>query len=166
MPVDTTLGLAKKGLSGLITQQGALPVMDEALAVYIQFDKTAADGAAATTTTDTFVWINPYNVPVYLVSAIGAGLGAGITADATNNATITFRTINMTGGASAAALTIVTDLAGGSWTSNQSKAITNLTKANAAVPVGGGITFSIAKGGTGVVVPISKFTVKAFKAES
>lgn len=166
MPVDTTLGLAKKGLSGLITQQGALPVMDEALAVNIMFDKAAADGAAGTATTDTFVWLNPYNVPVYLVSAVAIGLGAGIVADAANFATITFRTIDAAGGASAAALTIATDLAGGSWTSNQRKSITNLTKANAAVPVGGAVTFSIAKSGTGVVVPISKYVIKAFKAES
>lgn len=165
-PVDTNLGLAKKGLSGNVTQQGALPTIDEALAVYIPFDKTAADGAAATATTDTIVWLNPYTVPVYLVSAQAVGVGAGITADASNNATITFRTRDGVGGASAAALTIVTDVAGGNWTSNQNKAITTLTKANAAIPVGGQLTFSIAKGGTGVVVPISKFIVKAFKAES
>ena len=106
------------------------------------------------------------DVPVYLVSAEAVATGAGITADASNNATITFRTRDGIGGASAAALTIVTDVAGGTWTQNQRKAITTLTRANAAVPVGGQVTFSIAKGGTGVVVPVSKFVVKAYKAES
>jgi hypothetical protein len=166
MPADTNLGLAKKGLSGNVTQQGGLATIDESLAVYVMYDKTAADGAASTATTDTIVWVNPFSVPVYIVSAYGVATGAGITADASNNATITFRSIDLAGGSSAAALTITTDVAGGTWTQNRAKAITSRTVANAAVPVGGGITFSIAKGGTGVVVPVSKFVIKCFKAES
>lgn len=162
----TQLGDTKRGLAGVAAmQRGELPTIDEALAIYIPFDKAAADGTAATATTDTFVWLNPYNVPVYLVSAVAMGLGAGIVADAANFATITFRTIDAVGGASAAALSLATDLAGGSWTSNQRKLITALIKANAAVPVGGAVTFSIAKSGTGVVVPISKYVLKAYKAE-
>ncbi|HKY41377.1 MAG TPA: hypothetical protein VJN18_35835 [Polyangiaceae bacterium] len=166
MPAATNLGNAKKGLSGSITQLGGLDTIDEALAIEITFDKAAADGMASTATTDTLVWVNPYAYPVYLYSAYGVATGAGITADASNNATITFRTRDGVGGASAAALSITTDVAGGTWTQNVSKAITTQTKANLAVPVGGQITFSIAKGGTGVVVPISKFVIKAYKAES
>lgn len=166
MPVATNLGNAKSALAASVTQLGAKPTIDEALAFDVIFDKAAADGMASTTTTDTIVWVNPYTVPVYVQSAYAIGVGAGITADATNNATITFRTRDGVGGASAAALTIVTDVAGGNWTSNQSKAITTQTMANLAVPVGGQITFSIAKGGTGVVVPISKYVIRCFKAES
>lgn len=166
MPVDTNLGLAKKGLAAGPVQLGGLPTIDELVAIQIPFEKAAADGAANTATTDTIVWMNPFNVPVYLESAEAVGVGAGIVADAANYATITFRTRDGVGGASAAALTLSTDVAGGSWTSNQRKAITAKTKANLAVPVGGQITFSIAKVGTGVVVPISKYVIKAFKAES
>lgn len=166
MPAPTNYGLAKKSLSSLPTTLGGLETMDELLAIHIPFDKAAADGMASTTTTDTLVWMNPYAYPVYLYSAEAVATGAGITADANNNATITFRTRDGVGGSSAAALTIVTDVAGGSWTQNQRKAITTQTKANLAVPVGGQITFSIAKGGTGVVVPVSKFVIKAYKAES
>ncbi len=166
MPAATNYGNAKKGLSALVTQLGGLATIDELHAINIPFDKTAADGMASTTTTDTLVWVNPFPYPVYLVSAVAVATGAGITADANNNATITFRTIDLAGGASTAALTIVTDVAGGNWTQNQLKSITSLTAANSAVPVGGGITFSIAKGGTGVVVPVSKFTIKAYKAET
>lgn len=166
MPAATNLGNAKKALSSSVTQLGGLDTIDESLAIHIPFDKTAADAMASTTTTDTLVWMNPFAYPVYLYSAEAVATGAGITADATNNATITFRTRDGVGGASAAALTIVTDVAGGNWTQNQRKAITTQTKANLAVPVGGQITFSIAKGGTGVVVPVSKFVVKAYKAES
>lgn len=166
MPVDTQLGLAKKGLAGSVTQLGALATIDEALCVDIDFDKLAADGAAGTTTTDTIVWMNPFTVPVYVVSAEAVGVGAGIVADATNFATLTFRTRDGVGGASAAALTLNTDLAGGSWTANQRKAMTALTKANAAIPVGGQLTFSIAKAAAGVIVPISKFVIKVNKAES
>lgn len=166
MPAATNLGLAKKALSASVTQLGGLDTIDESLAIQITFDKAAADAMASTTTTDTLVWMNPYDYPVYLDSAYGVATGAAITADASNNATITFRTRDGVGGSSAAALTIVTDVAGGTWTQNQSKAITTQTKANLAVPVGGQITFSIAKGGTGVVVPVSKFVIKAYKAES
>ena len=165
MPASTNLGQAKDCLAASVTQLGGAVTIDEMLAIEIIFDKAAADGMASTTTTDTLVWMNPYTVPVYLQSAEAVATGAGITADANNNATITFRTRDGIGGASAAALTIVTDVAGGSWTQNQRKAITTQTIANLAVPVGGQITFSIAKGGTGVVVPVSKFIVRAFKGE-
>jgi hypothetical protein len=166
MPAATNLGLAKKGLSASVTSLGSLETVDEALAINILFDKTAADGAAGTTTTDTLVWVNPFSYPVYLVSAYGVATGAAIAASATDFVTITFRTRDGVGGASAAALTIVSDVAGGAWTQNVSKAITTLTRANAAVPVGGHITFSIAKAASGTVVPVSKFVVKAYKAES
>lgn len=166
MPAPTNYGLAKKALSSLPTTLGALETMDELLAISILFDKAAADAMASTATTDTLVWMNPFDCPVYLDSAEAVATGAGITADASNNATITFRTRDGVGGSSAAALTIVTDVAGGTWTQNQRKAITTQTKANLAVPVGGQVTFSIAKGGTGVVVPVSKFVIKAYKAES
>ncbi len=163
----TTWGDTKKAMGGVQAQQrGEVPTIDELLAVEVVFDKPAADGAAATATTDTLVWMNPFAFPVYVVSAEAVATGAGIAADATNNATITFRTRDGIGGASAAALTIVTDVAGGAWTQNQRKAITALTRANAAIPVGGQLTFSIAKGGTGVVVPVSKFVIKLYRAES
>ena len=175
MPSPTALGTMKKGLSefaqapastGGVPALGGLATIDDALAINIVFDKAAADAMASTTTTDTLVWMNPHAVPVYLVNAEAVATGAGITADASNNATITFRTRDGVGGASAAALTIVTDVAGGNWTQNQRKAITTQTIANLAVPVGGQITFSIAKGGTGVVVPVSKFVIRAYKGES
>jgi hypothetical protein len=166
MPAATNLGNAKKALSASVTQLGGVATVDELAAVYVMFDKAAADAMASTATTDTIVWVNPFAFPVYIQSAYGVATGAGITADASNNATITFRSIDLAGGASAAALTITTDVAGGTWTQNQAKAITSQTIANLAVPVGGGITFSIAKGGTGVVVPVSKFVIKCFKAET
>lgn len=163
----TVWGDIKKALGGVqALQRGEVASIDELFAIEVMFDKAAADGAAGTATTDTIVWMNPFAFPVYLVSAEAVGVGAGIVADAANFATLTFRTRDGIGGASAAALTLATDLAGGSWTSNQRKAITAITKANAAVPVGGQITFSIAKSGTGVVVPISKFIVKAYRAET
>lgn len=166
MPAPTNYGLAKKALSSLPTQLGGLATQDDLMALCVEYLKTAADAMASTTTTDAMVWVNPFPYPVYLQSAYGLATGAGITADASNYATITFRTIDLAGGASAAALTIATDVAGGTWTQNQSKAITSQTKANLAVPVGGGITFSIAKAGTGVVVPVSRFYLKLYRAES
>ncbi len=163
----TVWGDIKKALAGVqALQSGGLPSIDELLAIHILYDKAAADGMASTATTDALVWMNPFSFPVYLVAAEAVATGAGITASDTDFATLTFRTRDGVGGASAAALTIITNLAGGNWTQNQRKAITSLTKANAAVPVGGQVTFSIAKTGSGVVVPVSKFVLKAYRAES
>ncbi len=167
MPAATNLGNAKKALSASVTQLGGQPTIDEALAFYVPYAKTAADGAASTATADTpFLWTNPFSFPVYVVSGYMTTTGAGITADANNNATITIKTNDGAGGATAIALSITTDVATGNFTANVSKAFTSVTIANTAVPPGGRLWINIAKGGTGVVVPVSDFTVKLYKAES
>ena len=160
MPAATNYGNAKKSLSSEITQLGGLATQDDLMAFTVEYLKAAADAMASTATTDAMVWVNPLPYPVYIQSAYGLATGAGITASDTDFATITFRSIDLIGGSSAAALTIVTNVAGGTWTQNQSKAITTQTKANLAVPVSGGITLSIAKSGSGVVVPVSRFYLK------
>lgn len=167
MPADTNLGLAKKALSASVTQLGGLTTIDQGLAVDVQYNKTAADGMASTTTSDTLFWVNPYSFPVYVAAGYAVGLGTGITGDNTDYVTITIKTNDGAGGSTAVALTLTSQLTdGGSWTSNQSKAFTTLTKANTAVPAGGGLWFNIAKGGAGKVVPISTYCIRLLKAES
>lgn len=166
MPVATNLGLAKKALAASVTQLGAQPTVDEALAFWVQYFKAAADGMASTATADLSFWTNPFAFPVYILGGYLCTTGAGITADAANNAVVTVKTNDGIGGATATALSLTTDIATGNFTANQPKAFTSVTLANTAIPVGGRMWFNIAKGGTGVVVPISDIVVKLYKAES
>lgn len=142
------------------------PVVHQAHDFWVDFDKTAADGAAATATADTFIWTNPFDFNIVLVSARLLGLGAGLVGDAANIATITLKTDNGAGGATAIALawsSLTTD--GGTLLSNQSKPFTAWTGANAIVVPGGNVWFNIAKGGTGVVVPISSYFLRFQKGQ-
>lgn len=163
----SNLGDTKRALAGnAAMQRGELPTIDEALAVAWQYLKTAADGAASTATADVVIWTNPFNVPVYVAAAKMTGIAAGIVTDETDYVTITLKTNDGAGGATAIALTLATNAAGGgALTSNQSKAFPTLTKANALIPVGGQLWLNIAKAGAGKVVPISIIAVKLFKAE-
>lgn len=167
MPVATNLGNAKKALSASLTQLGGLPTIDQALDINVQYLKAAVDGAASTATADLVVWVNPYDFPVYVVSAYALA-AAGLTADNTNFATITFKTSDaLAAGATAIALTLATTLTdSGTWAANVPEPFLTVTKANVAIPAGGGLWFNIAKSGTGVVVPISQFVVRLSKAES
>lgn len=138
------------------------PAINQAFDLWVDFDKTAADGMASTATADTFIWSNPFDFPLFVVSGTMITLGAGLTVDNTNFATVTVKTDNGAGGATATALTInttVTELAT-SFTSNIRKAFTTLTAANQAVASGANLFFNIAKTGTGVVVPISAYQIR------
>jgi len=167
MPAATNLGNAKKALAASVTQLGGVATIDESLAFYVQYAKTAADAMASTTTADTpILWSNPFAFPVYVIGGYMTTTGAGITGDATNNATVTIKTNDGAGGATAIALSITTDVTTGNFTANVSKAFTSVTIANTAVPTGGRLWINIAKGGTGVVVPVSDFMIKLYKAET
>jgi hypothetical protein len=164
----SNLGDFKKSLAGgPALQRGELGTVDEALAVGWQYLKTAADGAANTATADVPIWTNPFAVPVYVAAAKITPIGAGVVTDEADYATLTLKTNDGAGSATAIALTLATNAAGGgALTSNQSKAFPTLTKANALIPVGGQLWLNIAKAGAGKVIPISQIAVKFFKAES
>lgn len=164
----SNLGDFKKGLAGLVpSAAGApLPVVNQLGDVFATFQKTAADGAATTATADTLFYSNPYDFPLYVVSGKVTATGAGITADNTNFATITIKTNDGIGGATAIALTVATTLTdSGTFSQNQPKSFTAVTAANIAVPPNGGLWLNIAKAASGVTVPVSFFTVRLQKAE-
>lgn len=143
-----------------------VPVTHQAFDLWVDFDKTAADGAAATATADTFVWTNPYDFNLLVTAGRIITLGAGVTADPANFATITVKTDNGVGGATAIALTATTTVADlGTLVSNQSKLFTLLTPANQILVPGANLWFNIAKSGTGVVVPISSYFVRLQRGE-
>lgn len=128
------------------------------------FFKAAADGAAATATTDQWMWTNNTGGAVSLISGL-FWVSAGVTADNTNFATIQVKTDNGVGGASAVALSMTTAITdSGNLTALASKALTLRNGANATVVAGGSVYFAITKSGAGVVIPISAMTVRVRKA--
>jgi hypothetical protein len=163
------LGDFKKGLASLVqTGAGApMPTINQMLDINFFYTKPAADGTAATATADMLLWTNPYDFPVYVIGAKAAMTGAALTNDPTNNAIITFKTDNGAGGGTAIAATLTTTVAlhGATLLQNQSNPFDTITAANIAIPAGGGLWFNIAKGGTGVVVPVSNYVVRLQKAE-
>lgn len=139
----------------------AFQILDETETYF----KAAADGAAATATTDQWLWTNNTGGAVSLISATFVTLGAGITADNTNFATIQIKADNGIGGASAVALSITTAITdSGNFAASTTKTMTLRNGTNALVPAGGNVYFAITKSGTGVVVPISAATVRVRKA--
>lgn len=155
------LGLAN---TALFAGDQPPPVVHQAFDLWVDFDKTAADGAAGTTTADTFIWTNPYDFNLVVADARVIALGAGLTADPANFATLTLKTDNGAGGATAIALTATTTVADlGTLTSNVSKRFTVKTGANIILAPGANLWFNIAKSGTGVVVPISSYFIRLQK---
>lgn len=160
---DGTLGLNLVN-PALFTGDQPPPAVHQAFDFWVDFDKTAADGAAGTTTADTYIWTNPFDFNIVVADARMITLGAGLTADPANFATVTLKTDNGAGGATAVALTITTTVAdSGNFTSNVSKRFTAKTGANVIVVPGGNLWFNIAKSGTGVVVPISSYILRLQK---
>jgi hypothetical protein len=118
------------------------------------FTKAAADGAAATATAETIVGMigassgGPVG-NVYFVPA------AALTGDPANNATI--NVFKRTAGGATVLIATLTTTA--SWT--QWKPVQIPTQAGATVAAGDAITYTITKGGTGVVVPAGQINVYA-----
>lgn len=122
------------------------------------YDKGSDDATAATATSETYtgrVNLNKVRVKaVYYTPTTG-----GITADASNNATITIKWRDSAAANPVTVATYTTDVAGGSATQGVPKAMT-LTQANTICAAGGSFTITITKAGTGVVVRAGSFTLE------
>jgi hypothetical protein len=124
--------------------------------------KVAADGAAATATADTFVFTNRTGGSILLLAPTFVGIGAGITADNTNFATLQVKRDDGIGGASVVAWSITTAITdSGNFTASIPKVFTlrSATATNVVVPAGGNVLVAITKSGSGVVVPIGGITI-------
>ena len=117
------------------------------------FEKTAADGAAGTTTAYSAT-------PGVYAPRDGRILGARIlphgalTADNTNNAVINIDKSDGLGGAATIMAAVTTNVASGNWVAGAFKAMAlSATPANTRFTKGQLLSFDITKGGTGVVVP-------------
>ncbi len=122
--------------------------------------KPAADGAASTTTAYTAAHHITMPRACKVLGAIVNPQGA-LTADATNNATIKVVKGDGAGGAETICASAVTTAGGtGNWVAGAKEPLTlSATVADTRIAKGGVLGFSIAKGGTGVAVPISSITV-------
>lgn len=120
----------------------------------VPFQK-AADGAAATATAETHVWSAPaHALDGVWLKAVKYLPSAALTADNTNNATLTLSKRDTAGGTQVTAAAETTNVASGSWVAFTPKAITlSATVANQKLAAGEQLTLTIAKGGTGVIVP-------------
>lgn len=125
-----------------------------------EWPKTAADGAAGTATAETAIGLIGPGPQAIALGAVQIHPAAALTADATNNATITVNKRTAAAPGTAVPIAIgVTAPSGanstGSWTAWQAVPLTIQTGAGSFVSPGDAITITITKGGTGVVVPQS-----------
>lgn len=112
------------------------------------WDKAAADGAAATATTEHSIMRASADMTLVGVRYVP---DAALTADNTNYATITIKRRDAAGGNATTLASVTTQITGsGNWT--QWVAI-NLPVVVSAIAAGQIVTVSIAKAGSGVVVP-------------
>ena len=125
---------------------------------FAEWPKVAADGSAAAATAETaFGIIGPGPVTI-AVGQFQYHPAAALTADPTNNATITVSKRTPAAPGTAVPIAIgVTAASGanstGSWTAWKAVALTTQTGAGSFVSPGDAITVTITKGGSGVVVP-------------
>lgn len=119
------------------------------------FVKATADAMAADTSTIAAMKV-PFNIKI--VEATGCP-NTTLTADNTNNAVITLAKADGAGGGATTVATLTTNVASGNWAADTFKNF-SITAANAVVLDGQILTLKITKGGSGVVVPISSYTIR------
>lgn len=107
-----------------------------------------ADAAASTTTAETIF----ARVPAAgTITAVKISPTGAVTASDTVYATITIKWRDGAGGAAATIATLITNVAGGSWTAFTTKDMGAIT--NGAITAGGVLTYTIAKASTGTQLP-------------
>lgn len=119
------------------------------------FTKAAADAMAADTST-----IGAFKAP-FNMQIIGVTIcpNTTLTGHDTNNAVITLGKADGAGGSSTAIAALTTTVASGNWAADTFKELT-VTAANVQVTDGQIVTLKITKGASGVVVPISSYTIR------
>lgn len=123
-----------------------------------KINKGAADSMASDTTGETLGFSVPY---AGRVTAIYLTTDANVTGHADNHATITVNKRDAAGANSATlgTYTTDTDVTGQGTVAEFVRKAFDLTEANVAVVAGGCVNFAIAKGGTGVIIPIAEIQV-------
>lgn len=144
-------------------EEGGENAVNQLFDFTLPYRKVAADGAAGTATVNDLFFTNPFDCNFLIVGA-RAVFPAGITGDPANYAKVSFKTDNALGGAPVEALSFTTqstDL--GTFAANVSKAFNARTPSACLIVPGANVFLDIAKLGTGVIVPISAFTLRLRK---
>ena len=128
----------------------------EAHSALFEFTKSDADSMAADATSETYTGVYvPRKAKVKAIYFLPTS--GGLTADATDYATITVSKRDSAADNKASLGTITTTVASsGNLTQGVAEAFV-LTAANVVVAAGSTVTFEIAKAGSGVVVPAGRF---------
>lgn len=182
----STATAAQKRLGSLLGPDGdllvpALPeeVMFDLCDIFTAFQKTAADGMAATATAATKgngvngitgSFTNPYDFDLMVVG-FTISPNAALASDPANFATIGVETDDAAGAASVPAMTLATTTAlpgSGNWVTNVPQIVNGFpattkgafTASAFRLRPGANLFISIAKAGAGVVVPIFTITVR------
>lgn len=146
------------GLYSPDSSTGKAVLDDVVVAKSVTVGAKAADAMASTATSETAIWTNNTGRSIRVL-AVSYSTTAALTADNTNNAVITISSYTAAGGGKATVAVETTNVASGNWVAFTQKAIT-VTVANAVVENGGTLSLTIAKGGSGVVVPAGAFNIK------
>jgi hypothetical protein len=152
--------LKQQEAGSLCTTAAVDPINEVAKAhsLWLGFAKAADDAMASTATAETYTGVLvPVKSRIKAINYIATT--GGVTADATNNAVITVSYRDSTGGNAVVLGTFTSNVAGGNVTQGAPKAFT-LTAANVIVAANGSLTYTITKGGSGVVVRAGNFTVE------
>lgn len=154
--------LIKKAESGNAVSLGLADPIGEVgntHAAQFNFSKAADDGTAATTTAETFTGLY-FPRACRLKSVTYVATTGGVTADATNFATVTVSKRDSAGATPTTIATLTTTVASsGTITQGAGKALV-LAGSAANITAGSTVTFSVAKSGTGVVLRAGMFTVE------
>jgi hypothetical protein len=160
----SNLGDFKRGLCTLANQTGGLDTVHQFSDITFNYNKTAADAMAADATAAVLAWVNPYDFSVKVVAGRLVS-AAALTAHDTNNAVISFRSDDGADSTPAIAISWTTSTTGtGNWVADIAEAGT-ITAANVVVAAGACLHFGITKGGSGVVVPVTYFSLRLQRAE-
>jgi len=160
----SNLGDFKRGLCTLANSVGGLPTIHQLTDILFTYNKAAADSMAADATAAVLAFVNPFDFPLKVVSGKLVSASA-LTAHDTNNAVISFRTDDGADSTPAIAISWTTSTTGtGSWVADIPESGT-LTAANVVLAAGACLHFGITKGGSGVVVPVTYFSLRLQRAE-
>lgn len=155
--------LVKQAEVGLVSSRplvNAILEVGRANSDFFSFAKASDDGMASTTTSETDC--NIYVIRNGILRSISYVPTSGtITADPTNNAVVTVNKRDLNGANQTAVGTLTTNAAGiGTTLAQRGNAAFTLTSTAVAIAAGSTFTFSVAKGGTGVVLRAGFFILE------
>jgi hypothetical protein len=153
----------KMKLAGTVAlDEGGEATINGLTDIVFTYVKSTADSMATDATAAVLAFVNPFDFALKVVSAKLVS-AAALTAHDTNNAVISFRTDDGADSTPAIAVSWTTSTTGtGNWVADIPESGT-VTAANANLAAGACLHFGITKGSSGVIVPVTYFSVRLRK---